>query len=483
MMETSESSTVCPNEAIADLEQELSQARAEIERLKQVQAQERTQREQVGVELRTSRQLLQLVMDTLPEAIFWKDHDLVYLGCNQNFAEDAGLSSPQEIVGKTDFDLPWKTEEAEFYRECDRRVMLTDQAEFGIIEPQLNAEGKQTWLETNKAPLHDSSGRVIGMLGTYLDITERRQSEISLQELNQKLELQAIELTATLEQLQQSQLQLIQREKMSALGSLVAGVAHEINNPLSFLSGNLNPAQGYVKDLFEILDLYHQEIPHPTQAIQKQIEAIDLEFLREDLPKLLCSMREAVKRIANISISLRTFSRSDTEYQMPFQLHEGLDSTLLILKHRLRANEHRPEIQVIQSYGEMPLVRCFPGQLNQVFMNLLANAIDALEESNHGKSYTEIQAQPNCIEIATQLSMDQQWAIVTIKDNGTGMTDEVKYKMFENLFTTKSVGKGTGLGLAIARQIIVENHGGTIAVDSSVGWGTEFILKIPVGEN
>jgi PAS domain S-box-containing protein len=483
MMETSEPSTVCPNEAIAHLEQELFQACAEIERLKQVQAQERTQREQVEVALRTSRRLLQLVIDTLPEAIFWKNRDLAYLGCNQNFAEDAGLSSPEEIVGKTDFDLPWKAEEAEFYRECDRRVMLANQAEFGIIEPQLNGEGKQTWLETNKAPLHDSDGRVIGMLGTYLDITERRHSEISLQELNQKLELQAIELTTTLEQLQQSQVQLIQKEKMSALGNLVAGIAHEINNPLGFLSGNLNPAQNYAKDLFEVLDLYRQEIPYPTHALQEKIEAIDLEFLREDLPKLLCSMREAVKRIANISTSLRTFSRSDTEYQIPFQLHEGLDSTLLILKHRLRANEHRPEIQVTQSYGELPLVSCFPGQLNQVFMNLLANAIDALEESNHGKSYTELQTQPNRIEIATQLSTDQKWVVITIKDNGTGMPEEVKCKMFENLFTTKSVGKGTGLGLAIARQIIVENHGGTIAVDSSVGRGTEFILKIPVGEN
>ena len=483
MMDKSDVSVICPDKGRAHLEQELSQTRAELECLKQVQAQERTQREQIEFDLRASRQLLQLVMDTLPEAIFWKDRNLVYLGCNQNFAEDAGVGSPDNIVGKTDYDLAWQQKEADFFRECDRRVMMANRAELGIIEPQLQGDGKQAWLETNKAPLHDSDGHVIGMLGTYQDITARRQSEIALEELNQKLESQAIELTMTLEQLQQSQLQLIQREKMSALGSLVAGVAHEINNPLGFLSGNLNPAQDYVRDLFELLDLYGQEVPQPNQAIQEKIEGIELEFLKEDLPKLLSSMREAIKRIANISTSLRTFSRADTDYQIAFQLHEGIESTLLLLKHRLKANKQRPEIQVVQTYGEIPSVHCFPGQLNQVFMNLLANAIDALEESNQGKSYSEIRAQPNQIVITTQLSADQRWAIVLIKDNGIGMTEDVKYKMFENLFTTKGVGKGTGLGLAIARQIIVENHGGTIAVDSSVGRGTEFILKIPVGEN
>lgn len=467
-------------ETVLYLEQELRQACAEIENLKQLQIQEKIQREQVELDLKASRQLLQLVMDTLPEAIFWKDRNSVFLGCNRNFLDDAGLSSPEEIVGKTDFDMPWKREEAEFYQACDRRVMLTGKAELGIIESQFNSEGKQTWLETNKAPLHDVNGHIIGILGTYQDITERKQAEIALQELNQKLELQKIELANALEQLQQSQLQLIQREKMSALGNLIAGVAHEINNPVSFLSGNLQPAQDYVKDLFELLALYRQTFPCPGRVIEDKIATIDLEYLLEDLPKVLRSMHEGIKRIANISTSLRTFSRSDTEHRIPFQIHEGIDSTLLILKHRLKANERRPMIHVMQSYGSIPHIHCFPGQLNQAFMNLLANAIDALDEANQGKSFAEIQAQPNRITIKTELSTDQKWVIIRIQDNGIGMTEETKQRIFENSFTTKDVDKGTGLGLAITHQIIVEKHHGTIDAYSEFRQGTEFVINLPV---
>lgn len=479
-MEKPEISVIHLNETIAQLKKELSQARAKIQVLEQAETQERIQREQVERDLVASQQLLQLVMDTLPEAIFWKDLNSVYLGCNQNFAEDAGVVSPAEIVGKTDYDLAWKQEEADFFRECDRRVMLADRSELGIVEPQLQNDGKQAWLETNKAPLHNDKGQVIGILGTYQDITERHEAAIALQVLNQKLELQAVELGVTLEQLQQSQLQLIQWEKMSALGNMVAGVAHEINNPVSFLSGNLNPAQEYVRDLFELLDLYEQRLPQPGSEITEKIEAIDLAYLREDLPKLLRSMHDGIKRIGNISTSLRTFSRADSEHRVPCHLHEGLDSTILILKHRLKANELRPAIEVVQNYHEMPAIRCFPGQLNQVFMNLLANAIDALDESNHGKSFAEIQERPNCITVTTELSADQQWAVIKIKDNGIGMTEATQHRMFENLFTTKGVGKGTGLGLAIARQIIVEKHNGTIEVHSVFGQGTEFVIKIPV---
>lgn len=470
------------HKTIADLKQSLTQSQAEIQALKQAHKQESIDRERVEAELKASQQLLQLVMDTLPEAIFWKDRNSVYLGCNQNFAEDAGVGSPENIVGKTDYDLAWKKKEADFFRECDRRVMLANHAELSIVESQLQGDGKQAWLETNKVPLHDSDGKVIGILGTYQDITERKQADIALQELNQTLELQTLDLKSALNQLQQSQLQLIQREKMSALGNLVAGVAHEINNPVGFLMGNLQPAQEYIRDLFELLDLYQKILPNPGKEIEKLIEAIDLEYLREDLPKLLCSMGEGINRIESISTSLRTFSRADTESRVPFHLHEGLDSTLLILKHRLKPNEHRPAIKVTTNYQQIAPVQCFSGQLNQVFMNLLANAIDAVDESNQGKSFSEIQAHPNRINVSINLSTCQQWAVIRIRDNGVGMTEQTKERMFDNLFTTKGVGQGTGLGLAIVRQIIVEKHGGTIEVDSTLGQGTEFILKIPVRE-
>jgi PAS domain S-box-containing protein len=478
-MEKLETPVAYPHETVAQLTQELSQARVQISELKQAQAREKIQREQVELEMKTSRQLLQLVMDTLPEAIFWKDQRSVYLGCNQNFAEDAGIDKPENIIGKTDYDLAWQRAEADFFRECDRRVMLANYAEFGIIEPQLQSDGKQAWLETNKAPLHNANGQVIGILGTYQDITARKEAEISLQELNQKLELQSTRLTETLEQLQQSHLQLVQREKMSALGNLVAGVAHEINNPVGFLSGNLRPAQNYVRDLLDLIELYQKKFPEPGEEIEEELENINLEFLQEDLPKVLSSMREGIKRIANISTSLRTFSRADTEHRIPFDLREGLDSTLLILKHRLKAAKHRPAIEVVKQFHEMPAIRCFPGQLNQVFMNLLANAIDALDEAHQDRHLLD-QAQPDCIELTLELSPDQRWAMIKIRDNGIGMSEETQRRIFENLFTTKGVGKGTGLGLAIARQVIVEKHGGTLSVNSTLGEGTEFLIKIPV---
>ncbi|MDJ1182471.1 AAA family ATPase [Roseofilum sp. BLCC_M143] len=279
--------------------------------------------------------------------------------------------------------------------------------------------------------------------------------------------------------LQQAQLQLVQNEKMATLGNLVAGVAHEINNPVGFIGGNVGAAQEHLQDLLAILSLYQENASLPEDILD-EIEDLDPEFIAEDFPKLIASMQSGCDRIRNISTSLRTFSRTDTDAKTEFNLYEGLDSTLLILKYRLKANEQRPAIEIVKKYGEIPEVKCYVGQINQVFMNLLANAIDALDEGNLGKTYEEIEKAPNCITVCTELSENKKNVLVKIADNGTGMPETVKEKIFEQGFTTKGVGKGTGLGMAIAHQIVVEKHGGAIACTSELGKGTEFAISIPV---
>ncbi|MEG3895398.1 AAA family ATPase [Microcoleus sp. SVA1_B6] len=305
--------------------------------------------------------------------------------------------------------------------------------------------------------------------GLFLDISDRKRAEAATIQKSQELE-------QALHDLQQTQLQMIQSEKMSALGNLVAGVAHEINNPVGFLTGNLNEAKSTVQDLVEHLNLYRSRAPETELA--DHAEDIDLDYIIEDLPKMIDSMQLGCDRIKDISTSLRTFSRADKDYKVPFNIHEGIDSTLLILKYRLKANDRRPAIEVVKDYGNIPEIECFPGQLNQVFMNILANAIDALDESNLGRSFAEVKANPNRITITT--SVEHNLVKITIADNGKGMTESVKQKIFDHLFTTKSVGKGTGLGLAIARQIVEGKHGGSLNVNSILGEGTEFIITLPI---
>ncbi|MGK7927260.1 MAG: sensor histidine kinase [Spirulina sp.] len=313
--------------------------------------------------------------------------------------------------------------------------------------------------------------------GTFRDITERKQAEEALRqkEKNEKLEKTLIEL-------KQAQTQLIQSEKMSSLGQMVAGVAHEINNPVNFIFGNLVYAQNYTNELVNLIELYQKYLPDPPADLQAAIDEIELDFLKEDLPKLQDSLLLGAERIREIVKSLRTFSRLDEAEVKQVDIHEGINSTLRILQNRLKGavweTKGRIEkIETIQQYGNLPPIECFAGQLNQVFMNLLSNAIDALEESweiGHFQA-SEI---PQII-IATQL-IDPEWIRITIADNGMGIKPETRDKLFDPFFTTKEVGKGTGLGLSISYQIVVERHGGKMLCYSEPGEGAEFVVEIPV---
>lgn len=315
-------------------------------------------------------------------------------------------------------------------------------------------------------------------------IDEKTALQKTLQQFNQELETRVeertVELKQTLKELQQTQLQLIQSEKMSTLGQLVSAVAHEINNPLGSIRGNFACFANYNKDLLGILELYQQQFPVPGETIENYIKEIDLEYLIEDLPNLISSIKLGVENIHQISLSLRNFSRNDSLEKVPANLHEGIDSALLILQHRLKVNSKIPPIQVIKEYGDLPLVLCYPGKLNQVFINIIANSIDALEEI-HSQS-TSKKDNPNCKQIIIQTLIEHSHnkAIIKIKDNGLGMTEEVRNRVFDYQFTTKPVNRGTGLGLSISYQIVTEIHGGQLSCYSELGVGSEFIIEIPL---
>jgi signal transduction histidine kinase len=292
------------------------------------------------------------------------------------------------------------------------------------------------------------------------EVTERRQAEMKLQQ--------------TLNQLQKTQADLIQSEKMSSLGQLVAGVAHEINNPINFISGNLYHANEYIQNLLNLMQLYQKYNPNPPSEILSKVEAIELNFLSEDLPQLLNSMQVGVDRIQQIILSLRIFSRADNGQMTLVDIHQGLDSTLMILGNRLKANSKRPAIEVIKKYGNIPLVKCYGGQLNQVFMNILSNAIDGLEQAiKTQKSFTP------SITIQTEVSDDNR-IVICIADNGIGIPEAIKKRIFEPFFTTKPIGRGTGLGLAISYHIVREKHHGCLECISQPGQGTEFAIVIPL---
>ncbi len=303
--------------------------------------------------------------------------------------------------------------------------------------------------------------------------------EASKGELENRVEARTAELQAALTELQRTQMQVIQGEKMSSLGQLVAGVAHEINNPVNFIYGNLTHVEEYSQALLNVVDVFQQHYPEPDSAVQHSLEDADVDFLQEDLPKILASMRLGTQRIRQIVMSLRNFSRMDEAEMKSVDIHEGLESTLVILHHRLKAQPEQPAVEIVRQYGDLPLVECYAGQLNQVFMNIFSNALDAMEEMNESRSLEAIKADPNIITITTALLENQQ-VCITIADNGPGITEPVQRRVFDPFFTTKPMGKGTGMGMSISYSIVVEKHGGSLKCDSTMGQGTEFVIQIPI---
>lgn len=587
-----------------------------------------------------SDQLLHQVFDSLPQRVFWKDRQYRYLGCNQAFARDAGLASPLDIVGKTDFDLPWAETDAATFQQDDQQVMATGQARINFEKSIALADGEVLWLRASKLPLKNSQGEIFGVFGSYEDISDQKRKEtwlkflvegtasttgeaflrrcvktlsqaldmryvfiskcldtpptrvrtfcfwanddyadnfeydlagtpcenvvredctdveicrypsqvqtlfpedldlVTLQaesylgvpilaqdfrilghiavldpeplsdreassqeailriyaarvgaelerlEAEAALQQKAMELEAALEDLHQAQMQLVQTEKMSSLGQLVAGVAHEINNPVGFIHGNLNHVKVYVQDLFELLELYHACYPDADPRIKAAETKVDLAFLQEDLPKILDSMEGGTDRIQGIIKSLRLFSRLDEAAVKAVDLHEGIDSTLVILGNLLRANGAHAAVEVVKNYGDLPLVECYAGQLNQVFMNILGNAIDALEPQRlafNDRAEAPDGADPPRITITTGTSPTGEVEI-QIADNGPGVPPALQSRLFDPFFTTKAVGKGTGMGLSISYQVVTEKHQGSLSFTSQQTGpqrGTTFVIVIP----
>lgn len=424
-----------------------------------------------------AKEQLQAVLDAVPGFVSWVSSDLRYLGVNKHLAAAYKLEAETFIgqkVGFLDTSPLFNDLVYEFFANNAKTVSKE-------ITVSIK-EATKTYLIVAQKYQKGSTAVFVG-----LDVTERKQTLLALQESEERLRQQAAKLEQTLLVLRRTQTQLIQTEKMSFLGQLMAGIAHEINNPVSFISGNISHASGYINDTIELLGLYQKHYQNPADEIQDRLEQLDVEFIKKDAIELLRSMKVGSERIRDVVRSLRLFSRPDEAEMKPADIHEGLDSTLLILQNRLQAKGGRPGINLIKEYGNLPKVECYAGQLNQVFMHLLTNAIDALEEGGkNSEKYSKISQERSKshaphpqIRIRTEVVGESEVAI-SISDNGPGMTEEVLACIFDPLFTTKSPGTSTGLGLAISHHLIVEKHGGQIYCFSQPGKGTELIIQIAI---
>jgi PAS domain S-box-containing protein len=438
----------------------------------QVQS-ELIERQRIEQELRQQKGLLQTIFDRIPVMICLFDATGQLLLLNQEFERVLGWSLA-EVEG---IDLM-----SQCYPDPEYRLQVRDfmQQATGTWQDFKVRTRYGSDVDTSWANIRLPDGTRIGI---GQDITERKRAEEALRTLGKQEREKAEQLNQALQELTRTQAQLVHNEKMASLGQLVAGVAHEINNPTSFIYGNIYPAKEYAQDLLHLVELYAKHYPEPVAEIAEHIEDMDLDFIAEDFSKLLASMKEGAQRISEIVQSLRNFSRLDEMECKQVNIHEGIDNTLLILKHRLAQQPSRPEIQIIQEYGQLPLVECYPSQLNQVFMNIISNAIDALEEGNASWPIGDEEENTNyplpTIHIRTQVN-EQNWVVIRIADNGSGLNPAVVPRIFDPFFTTKPPGKGTGLGLSISYQIVVEKHGGQLQCHSVPDRGAEFAIKVPI---
>ena len=387
-------------------------------------------------------------------------------------------SASQEFIENEELAKKNESKLSEFCREasnCSRKLLVADRQWLLLIRPQPRFVGKRWETEATLA-----IGLLLSsMVAIYLALSIRR----------------TLDLEAAMEQLQKTQLQLLQVEKMSSLGELVAGVAHEINNPTSFIYGNIDHTSEYIKNLLELLELYREQYPEPSEEIEEMAEDIELDFIKQDLPKTLASMKSGAERIKNIVLSLRTFSHMDESDLKTVQIHQGIDSTLMILQSRLNPTAGHEEIAVVKEYGDLPPVECYAGQLNHVFLNIITTGIDAIqqrlsEQQKKPETETETEREKSGfiapeIRIRTeaipgQTPEDAGRVAIKIADNGVGIKKENIDRVFNPFFTTKPVGSGTGLGLSISYKIIAEKHKGNLECLSEPGKGTEFVIKIPV---